>query len=54
MQTCWTPLRRRDFRVLWTGMTISLIGDGAFLVAMTWQVYAISNAPAALAMAGIA
>ena len=48
------PLRRRDFRVLWTGMTISLIGDGAFLVAMTWQVYAISNAPSALAMAGIA
>ena len=49
-----TPLRRRDFRVLWAGMTISLIGDGAFLVAMTWQVYAISNAPKALAMAGIA
>ena len=49
-----TPLRRRDFRVLWAGMTISLIGDGAFLVAMTWQVYAISNAPRALAMAGIA
>ena len=48
------PLRRRDFRVLWGGMTISLIGDGAFLVAMTWQVYAISNAPSALAMAGIA
>ncbi len=48
------PLRRRDFRVLWGGMTISLIGDGAFLVAMTWQVYAISNAPSALSMAGIA
>ena len=29
------PLRHRDFRRLWTGMTLSLIGDGAFLVAMT-------------------
>ena len=49
-----TPLRHRDFRVLWTGMTVSLIGDGVFLVAMTWQVYALSNAPTALAMVGIA
>src|SRR4051794_38499920 len=48
------PLRHRDFRVLWTGMTISLLGDGAFLVAMAWQVYALSNAPTAMSMVGIA
>ena len=29
---------------LWAGMTVSLLGDGAFLVAMAWQVYALSNA----------
>jgi MFS family permease len=48
------PLRHRDFRRLWSGMTLSLVGDGAFLVAMTWQVYVLSNAPTALAFVGIA
>jgi MFS family permease len=47
------PLRHRDFRLLWSGMCISLLGDGIFLVAMAWQVYALSNAPAALALVGI-
>jgi DHA3 family tetracycline resistance protein-like MFS transporter len=47
-------LRHRDFRLLWSGMCVSLLGDGVFLVAMAWQVYALSNAPAALAMVGIA
>ncbi len=35
-------------------MCVSLLGDGAFLVAMAWQVYALSNTPTALAMVGIA
>jgi MFS family permease len=48
------PLRHRDFRLLWGGMCVSLLGDGAFLVAMAWQVYALSNAPTALALVGIA
>jgi MFS family permease len=48
------PLRHRDFRLLWSGMCVSLLGDGVFLVAMAWQVYALSNAPAALAVVGIA
>jgi MFS family permease len=48
------PLRHRDFRLLWTGMCVSLLGDGAFLVAMAWQVYALSNVPTALALVGIA
>ena len=49
-----TPLRHRDFRRLWSGMTISLVGDGAFLVALAWEVYALSNAPTALSLVGIA
>jgi MFS family permease len=49
-----TPLRHRDFRLLWSGMCVSLVGDGIFLVALAWQVYALSNAPSALAMVGIA
>jgi DHA3 family tetracycline resistance protein-like MFS transporter len=48
------PLRHRDFRVLWAGMTISLIGDGVFLVALAWQVYTLWNAPEALAIVGLA
>ncbi len=47
------PLRHRDFRVMWAGMTVSLLGDGMFLVAMAWQVYALSNAPTALSFVGI-
>ena len=48
------PLRHRDFALLWSGQTVSLIGDGVFLVAMAWQAYAISNAPTALSVVGIA
>ncbi len=48
------PLRHRDFARLWAGQTASLVGDGVFLVAMAWQVYAISNAPTALSLVGIA
>lgn len=48
------PFAHRDYRLLWGGMCVSLLGDGMFLVALTWQVYALSNAPAALATVGIA
>jgi len=48
------PLRHRDFRLLWSGMCASLVGDGVFLVALAWQVYALSDAPTALAMVGVA
>jgi MFS family permease len=47
------PLRHREFRLLWSGMCVSLLGDGVFLVAMAWQVYALSNAPTALALVGV-
>jgi MFS family permease len=49
-----SPLRHRDYRLLATGMTVSLLGDGLFLIALAWQVYALSNAPSALAIVGIA
>jgi len=48
------PLRHTDFRLLWTGMTASLIGDGIFLVALAWQVYELSNVPTALSIVGVA
>ena len=48
------PLRIRDFAFLWTGMTVSFLGDGLYTVAIAWQVYSISNAPTALAVVGVA
>ena len=42
------PLRDRDFRLLWAGMTVSLLGDGVYIVAVAWQAYDVSNSPAAL------
>ncbi len=39
------PLRHRDFRLLWSGMTVSLLGDGIFLVAMAWHVYSVGTHP---------
>jgi MFS family permease len=48
------PLSIRDFALLWTGMTVSLLGDGIYLVAIAWQVYDLSNAPTALSIVGLA
>ena len=48
------PLRVRDFRLLWAGMTISALGDGIYTVALAWQVYDISNTPTALSLVGVA
>ena len=49
-----TPLRHPDFRMLWIGMTASLLGDGIFYVALAWQAYEISNTPSALSTIGVA
>jgi MFS family permease len=48
------PLRLRDFRLLWLGMSVSLVGDGIFLVATAWTAYSLWNAPEALSLVGIA
>jgi MFS transporter len=50
----FAPLAHRDYRLLVGGMSVSLLGDGLFLVALAWQVYALSNAATALAGVGIA
>src|SRR5215212_3259040 len=48
------PLRVRDFRFLWAGMSVSLIGDGIYLVTIALQVYSMSDSPSALALVGLA
>ncbi len=50
----FAPLAHRDYRLLAGGMSVSLLGDGVFLVALAWQVYTMSDAPTALATVGIA
>jgi MFS family permease len=36
-------LRHRDFRLLWTGQTISLVGDTAFLTALGWKTFTVAG-----------
>ena len=48
------PLAIRDFALLWTAMTVSLLGDGIYFVAIAWQVYELSDAPTALSVVGVA
>ena len=48
------PLRIPDFALLWAGLTVSLLGDGIYMVALAWQVYELSNDPLALSLVGAA
>ena len=48
------PLRIRDFRLLWSGMTISFTGDGFYLVAIAWAAYELSNVPTAFSLVSVA
>jgi DHA3 family tetracycline resistance protein-like MFS transporter len=48
------PLRSRDFRLLWAGQTVSLVGDGIFFIAMAWTAFQLWNSPASLSIVGIA
>jgi DHA3 family tetracycline resistance protein-like MFS transporter len=48
------PLRHRDFALMWAGFSVSLLGDGVYLVAIAWQAYELSNTPAALSIVGFA
>ncbi len=48
------PLEIRDFRLLWAGLSISLLGDGINAVALIWQVLELSSSPTAVALVGVA
>src|ERR671936_2642526 len=40
--------RSRDFRLLWTGQAISMLGDMAFLVALGWRTYTLTGSARSL------
>lgn len=42
----------RDFAFYWTGRTISYVGDGVMVVALPWQVYELTDSPAAMGLVG--
>ena len=42
----------RDFALYWTGRTISYLGDGIMVVALPWQVYELTDSPAAMGVIG--
>src|SRR3990170_8733123 len=46
--TLLAPLRIRNFRNLWVGQTISLIGDQFKFVALSWLVLSLTERPGAL------
>jgi len=40
--------RSRDFRLLWTGQAVSLLGDAAFLVALGWRTFTLTGSARSL------
>jgi MFS family permease len=49
-----TPLKRRNFALLWAGMTVSLLGDGIYFVAMVWEALRLSNTAMSVSLVGVA
>src|SRR5881394_1262108 len=51
-QTAFSSLRHRDFRLLWTGQIISVIGSQMQLAAINWHIYLITHSALALGLVG--
>jgi MFS family permease len=43
----------RDYALLWTGQSFSLVGDGMLVVALAWTIYKGSSSPADFALVSI-
>jgi MFS family permease len=50
MPAALRPLRHRNFRLLWTGLAVSLLGSGLWLVALAWQVIELGGGPTELSL----
>lgn len=46
--TAWQMLARRDFRLLWLGQSVSILGDQFYLVALPWLVLSLTGSSVAL------
>lgn len=47
------PLRRRQFALLWTAMSVSMLGDGLYFVSIAWLAYDEWGGAGALAAFGV-
>src|SRR5690349_234176 len=43
-------LAGRDFRLLWSGQTVSLLGNAAFLIAIGWRTYTLTGSASKLSL----
>ncbi|MGH7797957.1 MAG: MFS transporter [Candidatus Binatia bacterium] len=48
-----SPLRHRDFRVLWIGLLLSSVGSQFTQVAMAWQIYELTDSPLQIGLIGL-
>ncbi|GAA1704993.1 tetracycline efflux MFS transporter Tet(V) [Kribbella yunnanensis] len=44
------PLKHRNYRLLWTGLAVALLGSGLWLVALAWQVIELGGGPVQLSV----
>ena len=47
-------LHSRSFALLWMGQTISALGDGAFVTALSWQALQLTGSAMAMGMVVLA
>ncbi len=47
-------LQSRSFALLWTGQTISALGDGAFVTALSWQALQLTGSAMAMGLVVLA
>ena len=46
--------KSRDFRLLWSGQVVSLVGNAALLVAIGWKTVSVTGSPGSLGIVLIA
>jgi MFS family permease len=51
-QRAFSSLRHRDFRLLWTGQIVSVIGSQMQMAAINWHIYIITQSALALGLVG--
>jgi MFS family permease len=52
-QSPFVALRHRDFRLLWFGQLVSQAGTQMTIVAISWQLYELTNNPLSLGLIGL-
>src|SRR5574341_275218 len=51
-RSAFASLRHRDFRLLWSGQVVSVIGSQMQLAAINWHIYLLTNSAFALGLVG--